>query len=88
MGVQGGEYYVTPYSIADSRYGSTFFLLTGFHGRHVLIGVLILVVRAGRLVKGHYSPSHHVGLEAGIWYWHFVDVVWLGLFTVVYWWGR
>jgi len=66
-------------------YGSTFFMLTGFHGMHVTIGAIMLTVIWLRVVKGHFSPDKHFAFEAVAWYWHFVDVVWLGLFIFVYW---
>jgi len=66
-------------------YGSTFFLLTGFHGAHVTIGAIMLTVMFLRSLKGHFTPDHHFAFEAAAWYWHFVDVVWLGLFIFVYW---
>ena len=66
-------------------YGSTFFMLTGFHGLHVTIGAIMLTVTLGRVLAGHFSPEHHFAFEATAWYWHFVDVVWLMLFVVVYW---
>lgn len=66
-------------------YGSLFFLLTGFHGVHVTIGLLFLIVLFIRVLKGHCTPDNHFSWEAGAWYWHFVDVVWLFLFVVVYW---
>jgi cytochrome c oxidase subunit III len=66
-------------------YGATFFMLTGFHGFHVTIGTIMLIVILGRSLKGHFTPTHHFGFEAVAWYWHFVDVVWLFLFLFVYW---
>nr|AAZ05818.1 cytochrome oxidase subunit III [Cyamus erraticus] len=81
------EYLEAPFSIADSVYGSTFFVATGFHGLHVLIGSLFLLVMLLRHVNASMSSEHHLGLEAAIWYWHFVDVVWLFLYTFIYWWG-
>lgn len=66
-------------------YGSTFFMLTGFHGFHVTIGTICLIVITLRCMKGHFTANRHFGFEAVAWYWHFVDVVWLGLFMVVYW---
>jgi cytochrome c oxidase subunit III len=66
-------------------YGSTFFMLTGFHGFHVTLGTFMLIVIALRMMKGHFKPESHFGYEAVAWYWHFVDVVWVGLFIVVYW---
>ena len=86
--LQGIEYVEAPFSIADSVYGSTFFVATGFHGLHVIIGRIFLLSMLSRLVKGHFSKNHHFGLEAAIWYWHFVDVVWLFLYTFIYWWGN
>ncbi len=85
--LQGLEYYEASFRIADSTFGSTFFLATGFHGLHVLIGTTFLLVCLMRHIKGQYSSSHHFGFEAAAWYWHFVDVVWLFLFISIYWWG-
>jgi len=85
--IQYYEYAVAPFSINDSIYGSLFFMLTGFHGLHVLIGTIFLIVCLLRHLKYHFTTSHHVGFEAAAWYWHFVDVVWLFLFVVVYIWG-
>ena len=68
-------------------YGNTFFLLTGFHGMHVTLGAIILFVVFVRILKGHFTKDKHFAFQAAAWYWHFVDVVWLFLFTVVYWWG-
>ena len=66
-------------------YGSTFYMLTGFHGFHVFVGTLMLLFITIRLMKGHFTPSRHFGFEGAAWYWHFVDVVWLGLYLIVYW---
>lgn len=66
-------------------FGSTFFMLTGFHGFHVFVGMLMLIFITLRLMKGHFTPDRHFGFEGAAWYWHFVDVVWLGLYFVVYW---
>jgi cytochrome c oxidase subunit 3 len=66
-------------------YGTTFFMLTGFHGAHVTLGATMLLVILLRSIKGHFTPNHHFAFEAVAWYWHFVDVVWLGLFVFVYW---
>nr|WJP34981.1 cytochrome c oxidase subunit 3 [Ligia exotica] len=85
--LQAFEYYEAPFTIADSVYGSTFFVATGFHGLHVIIGSTFLLVCWVRLVQGHFSYSHHFGFEAAAWYWHFVDVVWLFLYVSIYWWG-
>nr|AAY16830.1 cytochrome c oxidase subunit III [Mastigoproctus giganteus] len=85
--LQSWEYSQASFSIADSSYGSVFFMATGFHGLHVIIGSTFLLVCFFRLLAFHFSPWHHFGFEAAAWYWHFVDVVWLFLFSVVYWWG-
>jgi len=71
--------------LSSGIFGSTFFLLTGFHGFHVTIGAIMLAVVLFRLLKGHFTPDHHFAFEGAAWYWHFVDVVWLGLYVVVYW---
>ncbi|HMN80970.1 MAG TPA: cytochrome c oxidase subunit 3 [Burkholderiaceae bacterium] len=71
--------------LTSGIYGSTFFLLTGFHGFHVTVGALMLTVVLVRLLKGHFTPEHHFAFEGAAWYWHFVDVVWLGLYVIVYW---
>lgn len=84
---QAYEYFEAPFSIMDGIYGSTFFMMTGFHGIHVIVGTIFLAVCAVRNYKGHFTTTHHVGFEAAVWYWHFVDVVWLFLFIVVYYWG-
>ncbi|QZA81232.1 cytochrome c oxidase subunit 3 [Deefgea piscis] len=72
-------------TLASGAYGATFYMLTGFHGMHVLVGTIILAVMWFRVQKGHFTPQAHFGFEAAIWYWHFVDVVWLLLFILVYW---
>ncbi|BBL73380.1 cytochrome c oxidase subunit 3 [Methylomagnum ishizawai] len=72
-------------TLGTGIYGSTFFMLTGFHGLHVTIGAIMLTVVLLRSAKGHFSPENHFAFEAAAWYWHFVDVVWLGLFIFVYW---
>ena len=72
-------------SLGAGIYGSTFFMLTGFHGAHVTMGTIMLTVMLVRCLKGHFTPENHFGFEATSWYWHFVDVVWLFLFTFVYW---
>lgn len=71
--------------LSSGIFGSTFYMLTGFHGFHVTLGVIMLTVILFRLIKGHFRPDNHFGFEAVAWYWHFVDVVWLGLYVVVYW---
>nr|ADL57238.1 cytochrome oxidase subunit III [Limulus polyphemus] len=85
--LQAWEYWEAPFSIADSAYGTTFFVATGFHGLHVIIGTSFLSICFIRLMFLHFSPNHHFGFEAAAWYWHFVDVVWLFLFISIYWWG-
>jgi cytochrome c oxidase subunit 3 len=89
MGFQAYEY---AHAYADLNlkltsgiFGSTFFLLTGFHGFHVTIGAIMLFVVLIRVLKGHFTPEHHFAFEGAAWYWHFVDVVWLGLYVIVYW---
>jgi cytochrome c oxidase subunit III len=89
IGFQAYEY-IHAYShmnlkLSTGIYGSTFFMLTGFHGFHVTIGALMLSVMLARAIKGHFDAGHHFGFEAAAWYWHFVDVVWLLLFVLVYW---
>jgi len=84
-----GEEYVEAYNVLDLTlesgiYGTTFFLLTGFHGAHVTLGTLMLIIMYFRIRKGHFDKDNHFAFEATSWYWHFVDVVWLGLFFMVY----
>uniref|UniRef100_UPI003001E3C6 cytochrome c oxidase subunit III n=1 Tax=Arria brevifrons TaxID=2908858 RepID=UPI003001E3C6 len=81
------EYYEAPFSIADSVFGSTFFVATGFHGLHVIIGTTFLIICFFRMYFMHFTSNHHFGFEAAAWYWHFVDVVWLFLYISIYWWG-
>ena len=71
--------------LSSGIYGSTFYMLTGFHGFHVFVGTIMLLVMTIRLMKGHFTPERHFGFEGAAWYWHFVDVVWLGLYFIVYW---
>jgi cytochrome c oxidase subunit 3 len=85
--LQALEYYEAPFTIADSIYGTTFFMSTGFHGLHVIIGTIFLAVCLVRLINYHFTKHHHFGFEAAAWYFHFVDVVWLFLFVSIYWWG-
>nr|ARO34936.1 cytochrome c oxidase subunit III [Pachycephus cruentatus] len=85
--LQKYEYNDSLFSIADSIYGSTFFMATGFHGIHVLIGTTFLAICLYRLKNHHFSSAHHFGFEAASWYWHFVDVVWLFLYISIYWWS-
>ncbi|MCU0918945.1 MAG: cytochrome c oxidase subunit 3 [Burkholderiaceae bacterium] len=89
LGVQAYEY-IHAYNdlnlkLSSGVFGSTFFMLTGFHGFHVFVGMLMLLFVTLRLMKGHFTPESHFGFEGAAWYWHFVDVVWLGLYFLVYW---
>nr|YP_010174486.1 cytochrome c oxidase subunit III [Baeotus beotus]QSJ55238.1 cytochrome c oxidase subunit III [Baeotus beotus] len=86
--LQTYEYMEAPFTIADSIYGSTFFMTTGFHGLHVIIGTIFLLICLIRHFYNHFSKNHHFGFEAAAWYWHFVDVVWLFLYIFMYWWGN
>jgi len=85
--LQAYEYVHASFTIGSGIYGSTFYLATGFHGFHVIVGTIFLTVCYFRARGGQFKPDHHFGLEAAAWYWHFVDVVWLFLFCCVYWWG-
>nr|YP_010954467.1 cytochrome c oxidase subunit III [Lisarda rhypara]WMV02030.1 cytochrome c oxidase subunit 3 [Lisarda rhypara] len=85
--LQAYEYYESSFTISDSVYGSCFFVMTGFHGIHVIIGSIFLIVCLLRHISFHFSSKHHFGFEAAAWYWHFVDVVWLFLYISIYWWG-
>lgn len=84
---QAIEYLEAPFGFRDGIYPSTFYLATGFHGFHVIVGTLFLAVCLLRAIRGHFTPEKHFGFEAAAWYWHFVDVVWLFLFVFIYWWG-
>jgi cytochrome c oxidase subunit 3 len=84
---QAYEYSHAAFSFAGNIYGANFFMATGFHGAHVIIGTVFLFVCLLRLMAGHFTPEQHVGFEAAAWYWHFVDVVWLFLFAAIYIWG-
>ncbi|MEM8651109.1 MAG: cytochrome c oxidase subunit 3 [Pseudomonadota bacterium] len=85
--VQAYEYGHAPFAFSESIYGATFFMATGFHGFHVLVGTIFLIVCLFRAMAGHFTPEKHFGFEAAAWYWHFVDVVWLFLFCAVYVWA-
>nr|YP_010550082.1 cytochrome c oxidase subunit III [Ornithodoros phacochoerus]AIZ58637.1 cytochrome c oxidase subunit III [Ornithodoros phacochoerus]UYL27150.1 cytochrome c oxidase subunit III [Ornithodoros phacochoerus] len=85
--LQSWEYIQASFSISDSIYGTTFFVSTGFHGLHVIIGTSFLMTTLARVLMNHMTNNHHVGFEAAAWYWHFVDVVWLFLYTFIYWWA-
>nr|ABX61100.1 cytochrome c oxidase subunit III [Abispa ephippium] len=80
------EYYESSFTIADSCYGSIFFITTGFHGIHVLIGTIFLIINLIRMIYNHFSITHHFGFEAASWYWHFVDIIWLFVYSWMYWW--
>jgi cytochrome c oxidase subunit 3 len=85
--VQAYEYIHAPFEFKDSIYGATFFMATGFHGFHVIVGTIFLLVILFRAMGGDFTPERHFGFEAAAWYWHFVDVVWLFLFFTIYVWG-
>jgi len=85
--VQAYEYAHAPFAFKGSIYGATFFMATGFHGFHVLVGTIFLVVCLFRAMAGHFKPTQHLGFEFAAWYWHFVDVVWLFLFACIYVWA-
>jgi cytochrome c oxidase subunit 3 len=86
-GFQVIEYTVSSFTITDGSFGSCFFFGTGFHGLHVMIGTAFLAVGLWRVLAYHLTDNHHLGLESGILYWHFVDVVWLVLYVCIYYWG-
>jgi cytochrome c oxidase subunit 3 len=85
--LQAWEYSMAPFAFSGGVYPSVFFLATGFHGFHVMVGTTFLLVCLFRAIKGHFTPERHFGFEAAAWYWHFVDVVWLFLFVCIYWLG-
>jgi cytochrome c oxidase subunit III len=85
--IQAYEYAHAPFNFGENTYGSAFYMATGFHGFHVIIGTIFLAVCLKRAYNGDFTPRQHFGFEAAAWYWHFVDVVWLFLFIVVYVWG-
>jgi len=85
--IQAYEYGIAPFAFGENNYSSAFYMATGFHGFHVLVGTIFLIVCLRRAYLGHFTPRQHFGFEAAAWYWHFVDVVWLFLFVVVYIWG-
>ena len=85
--IQAYEYAHAPFAFGTNTYGSAFYMATGFHGFHVIVGTIFLIVCLVRANKGHFTPRQHFGFEAAAWYWHFVDVVWLFLFVAIYVWG-
>ncbi|MAH04321.1 MAG: cytochrome c oxidase subunit 3 [Alphaproteobacteria bacterium] len=88
LGFQAYEYQHAEFGFKDGIYPSAFYMATGFHGFHVLVGTIFLAVCWLRALQGHFTKEHHFGFEAAAWYWHFVDVVWLFLFVAIYWWGN
>jgi cytochrome c oxidase subunit 3 len=84
LGIQAYEWAQSALKITDGLLGSAFYMLTGFHGVHVIIGVLFILVNLWRALLGHFTPERHFGLQAAGWYWHFVDVIWILLFVVLY----
>ena len=86
--IQAYEYANAPFPFGKDTYGSAFYMATGFHGFHVIIGTIFLIVCLYRAFAGHFTPRQHFGFEAAAWYWHFVDVVWLFLFVAIYVWGN
>nr|YP_010447214.1 cytochrome c oxidase subunit III [Lottia goshimai]UTM92222.1 cytochrome c oxidase subunit 3 [Lottia peitaihoensis] len=87
MWVQANEWWDAPFDIRDSVYGNCFYMMTGLHGLHVFAGLVFILVCFIRLLRNHFSTARHLGLQCAIWYWHFVDVVWIFLWAVVYVWG-
>ncbi len=85
---QGFEYFHASFGFTENVYSSAFYMATGFHGFHVLVGTIFLFVCLIRTKKGHFTAKDHFGFEAAAWYWHFVDIVWLFLFCAIYWWGN
>ena len=84
---QGVEYVSLPFNISDGVYGSCFYMTTGFHGFHVFVGTIAIFISFIRLVLNHFTNKQHLGMDSAVWYWHFVDVVWIFLFATVYWWS-
>nr|UZT67594.1 cytochrome c oxidase subunit 3 [Saphonecrus sp. ZJUH 20220015] len=85
--IQFYEYLMAPFCLSDSIYGSLFFMTTGFHGLHVIIGSLFLLTMFFRMLNNQTSKFHHYGFEAASWYWHFVDVIWIIVYSMIYWWN-
>lgn len=86
--LQAIEYNEATFTFSDSVFGSSFYIATGFHGLHVLIGTIFLLVNLLRIIKIHFSHIHHISFELAAWYWHFVDVIWLFLYIIIYWWNN
>lgn len=87
-GFQAYEYVEASFNINDSIYGSLFYLITGFHGMHVIVGTVFLIICLIRMIKNHFLTDQHINFEVASWYWHFVDVVWILVFISIYWWGN
>jgi len=85
--LQFEEYLFAPFAISDGIYGSVFYMITGLHGTHVIVGTLFIFVNFLRFIRSHFTREHHLGFEFGAWYWHFVDVVWLFVYIAIYCWG-
>jgi len=85
--LQFEEYVNAPFAISDGIYGSVFYMITGLHGVHVIVGTIFIMVCYGRFMNFHFTREHHLGFEFSVWYWHFVDAVWLFVYIFVYWWG-
>jgi heme/copper-type cytochrome/quinol oxidase subunit 3 len=85
--LQLDEYIFAPFAISDGIYGSVFYMTTGLHGFHVIVGTCFIFVCALRFFNAHFTREHHLGFEFSAWYWHFVDVVWLFVYVSIYWWG-
>lgn len=81
------EYITAPFAISDGVYGSVFYMITGLHGFHVIVGTIFIIVVFIRYLKRHFTPTHHLGFEFAAWYWHFVDFVWIYVFLTLYWWA-
>ena len=84
LGAQGHEWATVPFQISTNAYGSAFFAMTGFHGLHVFAGLMLMLVIQGRAAAGAYSAQEYAGVEVAAYYWHFVDVVWIGLFSTIF----
>lgn len=87
IGQQFKEYIYAPFAISDGIYGSVFYMITGLHGFHVIVGTIFIFVCLLRFNQSHFTRRHHVGFECAAWYWHFVDIVWLFVYGAIYWWG-
>jgi len=85
--LQCEEYLTATFTISDGIYGSVFYMITGLHGTHVIIGTLFIFVCFIRFLKSHFTQTHHLGFEFSVWYWHFVDAVWLFVYLFLYWWS-